>query len=279
MLGVCLAMGMAWAAPAWAADTTINFDNLPSGTTVSNQYASQGVTFDQATYGPADLMPFVQSSSGAHSPPNVLNINQGGCGLENTRHMLWGKFAAPRNHVNLFVGDLSTAAAEQVALSGYDLSGNQVATATQTLSGGAGVHTAMSIIDPNSQISFFEVLGPSSSFCLAIDDFSFDALPSNIPADFGLSTLATSDTVVAGGSTNVALLLHRTSSSSGPISLAVSGLPQGVSAQLSPNPTSGGDGSQVTLTLTAAANAPPAQNVSVTVTGTPTRRPVRSRIR
>ncbi len=257
---------------ARAADTTINFDNLPNGTTVAGQYAAQGVTFDQAPFGAAGLLPFTESDpTGAHSPPNVLNINEGGCGLENTRHELWGELAAPRNHVNLFVGDINTAIAEQVTLTGYDLSGNSIPGATQTvsLSGGIGVHTFMSITDPRSQISFFEVLGTASAFCLAIDDFSFDALPSKIAPDFGLSTLATSDTVVAGGSTSVSLLLHRTSTSTGPISLAVSGLPTGVAASINPDPTSGADGSQITLILTAAANAPPAQNVPVTVTGTP----------
>jgi hypothetical protein len=268
---------LAFPGVAAAADTTINFDNLASGTTVSNQYAPQGVTFDQSPSGPATLMPFIQSDpAGAHSSPNVLNINQGGCGAEVTRHELWGQFAASRNHVNLFVGDLNTAAAEQVTLTGYDLSGTAIPTATQTvtLSGGSGVHTAMSITDPSSQISFFDVLGSSSARCLAIDDFSFDALPSAIAPDFGLSTLATSDTVVAGSSTSVPLLLHRTSTSTGAISLAVTGLPQGVTpsfsgAGVSGNQTTGGDGSQITLTLSAAAGAPPAVNAPVTITGTP----------
>ena len=274
-IAVVALMGMPGVAAA--SDTTINFDNLASGTTISNQYAPQGVTFDQAPSGPATLVPFIQSDpAGAHSSPNVLNINQGGCGSEVTRHELWGRFAVPRNHVNLFVGDLNTAAAEPVTLSGYDLGGIAIPAASQTvtLAGGSGVHTAMSITDPNSQISFFNVLGSASARCLAIDDFSFDALPSTIAPDFGLSTLATSGTVVAGSSTSVPLLLHRTSTSTGAISLVVSGLPPSVSASfsgagVSGNQTSGGDGSQITMTLTAQPNAPPTTNVPVTVTGTP----------
>lgn len=255
---------------AFAADTVINFDNLPSGTTVSNQYGAQGVSFDQAPFGPADFMPKVVSDPGAHSPPNVLDIEQGGfCGAEVNRVGLWARFAAPHNHVSVYVGDLQSLASEHVTLSGYDLNGTAIPAATDTVttSGGSGVHTLMSITDPASQISFFQVQGPTDAVCFAVDDLSFDAVPSGIGPDFGLSALASSATVTAGGSAVVPLVLHRTATATGPISLTVSGLPSGVSASLNPDPDNGGDGTQITLTLTAAANAPPAVNVPVTVTG------------
>jgi hypothetical protein len=255
---------------AFAADTVINFDNLPSGTVVSNQYAAQGITFDQAPSGPADFKPTIISDpAGAHSPPNVLDIEQGGfCGLEANRVGLWARFAAPRNHVTVYVGDLQSNAGEQVTLSGYDLNGTPIPAATDTVTtaGGSGVHTPMSITDPNSQISFLQVQGPTTAACFAADDLSFDPVTSTAP-DFGLSALASSATVNAGSSAVVPLVLHRTATSTGPISLTVSGQPQGVSASLNPDPVTGGDGTQITLTLTAAASAPPAVNVPVTVTG------------
>ena len=257
---------------AFAADTVINFDNLSSNTVVSSQYAAQGVTFDQTPSGPIDFMPRVLSDPGAHSPPNVLDIEQGGfCGLEANRVELWARFAAPRNHVSMFVGDLQSLAGERVTLSGFDLNGTAIPAATDTVttSGGRGVHTLLQITDPNSQISFFHVQGPPDAVCVAVDDLGFDAVPAGIGPDFGLSALASSATVIAGGSQVVPLVLHRTATSTGPISLVVSGLPQGVSASLNPNPVNGGDGTPITLTLTAAANAPPAVNIPVTVTGTP----------
>ena len=71
---------------ASAADTVINFDDLASGTAVSNQYTAQGITFDQGPSGPADLKPMILSSPGAHSAPNVLDIEQNGtCGLDANR--------------------------------------------------------------------------------------------------------------------------------------------------------------------------------------------------
>jgi len=129
-------------------DTVINFDNLPSGTVVSNQYAGLGVTFDQAPSGPADLKPEVLSAPGAHSAPNVLDIEQNGfCAAEANRVGLWARFGAPRNHVHVYVGDLQSNAGEQVTLSGYNLAGTAIPAATQTVttSGGSGVHTLMSI--------------------------------------------------------------------------------------------------------------------------------------
>lgn len=268
-----LTTGILIAAPsvAFAADTVINFDNLASGTTVANQYASQGVSFDQAPFGPAGFTPRVLSDPGAHSPRNALDIEQGGfCGAEVNRVGLWARFAAPRNHVSMYVGDLQSLASERLTLAGYDLNGTLIPAATDTVttSRGSGVHTLMSITDPNSQISFFQIQGPTAAVCFAADDVSFDTVPSGIAPDFGLSALAGSATVAAGGSAVVPLLLHRTATAAGPISLTVSGLPQGVSPSLNPDPDNGGDGTQITLTLTAAANAPPAVNMPVTVTGT-----------
>ena len=254
---------------ASAADTVINFDNLPTGTVVSDQYAAQGITFDQAPFGPAGLKPTILSAAGAHSPPNVLDIEQNGtCALDANRVVLWARFAAPRNHVSIDAGDLQSNSAEQVTLSGYDLNGTPIpgATDTVTTSSGAGVHTPMSITDPNSQISFLQLQGPTTAQCFAADDLSFDPITSTVP-DFGLSALVSSAVVNAGSSATVPLVLHRTATSTDPIQLTVSGLPPGVSPSLNPNPVTGGDGTQITLTLTAAANAPSSVNIPVTVTG------------
>jgi hypothetical protein len=255
---------------ASAADTVINFDDLASGTTVSNQYTAQGITFDQGPSGPADLKPTILSSPGAHSAPNVLDLEQNGtCGLDANRVGLWARFAAPRNHVSVSVGDLQSNAGEQVTLSGYDLNGIPIPAAadTVTTSGGAGVHTPMSITDPSSQISFVQLQGPTDAVCFAADDLSFDPV-TGTTSDFGLSALVSSATVNAGSSAAVPLVLHRTATSNAPIKLTVSGLPQGVSYGLNPpSPVTGGDGTPITLTLTAAANAPPEVNDPVTVTG------------
>jgi hypothetical protein len=270
---VCLALSLgALLVPAIAsaADTTINFDNLPSGTTVTNQYSSEGVTFGLSPRGNLYLGATILSDPlAAHSAPNVLDIEQGGsCGGVPSRDVLWGEFSAPRNHVSLFVGDVRNNAREGVELSGYDIDGNPIPAASEALvtSGDSRVDTAMSIVDPNNRISFFEVQGPPNAECLAIDDLSFDAQPSQVSPNFGLTPQSGSVSVLAGRSESVTLVLHRTSSSKEPIHLSATGLPQGVSESFSENPIRGGDGSQIAMTLTAAPGAPAAQSVPVTIT-------------
>ena len=61
ILGAALAVLAARATSA--APTVINFENLPPGTTVTNQYSPQGVTFHGA---------YVQADSGAPSGKRIL---------------------------------------------------------------------------------------------------------------------------------------------------------------------------------------------------------------
>ncbi len=260
---------------ALAAETVINFDDQPAHTTISNQYAAQGVTFDEGPSGPAGLHPFTEAppAGQAHSPPNVLNISQG-CGGEFPHAELWGRFSVPRNYVNLFVGNVYPellAETQEVKLQGFDLGGNPIPGATDTVSmTGLGVNTEASIVDAESEISYFQITSSLNTFCpVAIDDLSFEAVPSTIPPDFGISAPSIGPTLTPGSSDNVTLKLRRNSTSTGPISFSVSDEPIGVHSSISPNPSSGPDGSALTLTLSAASNAQPFSEVPVTITGTP----------
>jgi hypothetical protein len=262
---------------ALAAETVINLDDQPAHTTIASQYAAQGITFDERPSGPAELHPFTETppAGQAHSSPNVLNVSLG-CGGEFPHAELWGRFASPRNHVSMFVGNVYpelVAETQEVKLQGFDLGGNPIPGATDTVSfKGLGVETEASIHNAESEISFFQISSNLNTFCpVAIDDLSFEALPSTIPPDFGLSAQGSGVTLTPGSSSNVTLNLHRTSTSTGPISFSVSGLPSGVSSEIKPNPTSGPDGSSLTLTLAASSNAPAEvyPGAKVTVTGTP----------
>jgi hypothetical protein len=263
-------------APASAAQTVINFDDLPAHTTVGNQYAAEGLTLDRRPSGPAELHPFVEAPpqpAEAHSPPNVLDISHG-CGSEFTYAELWGRFAAPRNYVKLFVGNVypeTIAETQRITLQGYDLGGNAIPGDTQTVEfSGLGVNTEATIFDPESQISFFGITSPDPTFCpVAIDDLGFEEVPGTIPPDFGLAALGSGVALTPGASAEVTLRLNRTATSAGPISLSFSGLPSGVTAEAIPNPTSGGDGSTLAVRFTAAGDAPPESGANVTVTGTP----------
>ncbi len=143
-----------------------------------------------------------------------------------------------------------------------------VAKDTEEISG-IGVTTRLEISDPETDISFVELT--SSALChVAVDDLTFESLPSTIPPDFGLSGPSLATTLTPGGSASVPLVLHRNTTSVGSISFGVSGLPPGVEASVSPNPSSGPDGSALSLSLSAKANAPPVSNGIVTVQGVPT---------
>jgi hypothetical protein len=270
---VVLVMGVMFAlAPgaALAADTVIGFDDQPSGTVLSTQYASLGVTFDQSPSGAAGYHPTVQSDpTDAHSTPNVLNIQAHGG--EVSQALMWARFAAPRNHVSAYIGDASGSSyPAQVTMQGYDLAGNAITGATDTVSfSSAGVDNPIGITDPQSAISYVEIVSQIPDYGpIAIDDFSFDAVPSAIPPDFALSAASSNVRLAPGASFTQTLTLHRNSTSSGPISLSVSGLPSNIGVSLSPNPATGGDGSTITLTLSAPADSPP-ESANVTVTGTP----------
>ena len=275
-VGLVIAVGgLVFAANAYAAETVINFDDQPAHTTITNQYSAEGVSFDQRPSGPAELHPFteVPPAGQAHSSPNVLNISQG-CGGEFPHAELWGRFSVPRNYVNLFVGNIYPellAETQEVKLQGFDLAGNPVPGATDTVSmKGLGVNTEASISDAESEISYFQISSNLNTYCpVAIDDLSFEAVPSTIPPDFGLSAPSVGPTLTPGNSVGVPLTLRRNSTSAGPISFSVSGEPIGVKASVTPNPSSGPDGSSLTLTLTSAANAQPFSEVPVTITGTP----------
>jgi hypothetical protein len=265
-------------APAGAlgAETVISFDEagLASGTALMGK-TIKGVTFGESPLGPffyGGTVRKTQEASEAHSPPNVLEVSKECGGFPHTE--IWGRFAAPRSHVALFIGNIKpnplTTATRPVTLQGFDLSGNEIASNTVVPPKGYGVTAELSINDTSERISFFKLVSVSPAECpVAIDDLSFNAFAAEVPPEIGISAQTIGTTVAAGSSVNVTLQLHRTATSTGPVSLGVSGLPSGVGASISPNPTNGSDLSTMTLTLIAGAQAPPAVNVPVTVTATP----------
>ncbi len=257
---------------AQAADTVINFDDQPAHTEIESQYSAEGVTFNETPSGLKEPKPTIVAPTGgeAHSSPNVLDVSQK-CGSEFHEVLLWGRFSAPRSHVSLFVGNLNTGLGypATITLEGFDLGGNPIPGAKEQVAiSSFGVDIEMGIESSGSEISFFE-LTSNAECTVGIDDLSFDEVPGTIPPDFGLSGPSLATTLTPGGSASVPLVLHRTSTSVGPISFAVSGLPPGVSATVSPNPSSGPDRSALTLNLSAKANAPPVSNSIATVEGAP----------
>jgi hypothetical protein len=270
------------------ADTTIGFDDLAPGTTVTTQYADSGGAGQGVTFGPLPggagnsiSRPVITSVPGqAHSGTRVADITCTSCneGLGSAPDTT-GTFATQRSHVSVYVGFLGAAApacsagstagtCAVVTLRAFDSIGNQVAaSAPATLTQGAGVATLLSVSTMSAEIVGFEVSGrdpTDNNKDVAIDDLSFDN-PSTPPSpDFTLTPAATSLNLAHGQSVNDQITIGRIAGSSGGIQLDATGLPAGVHAQFSPDPADAGS----TLTLSADRTVQPSTG-AVTITGTP----------
>lgn len=270
------------------ADPTVDFEQLPAGTVVTNQYANlggagQGVVFGPLPAGAAGegLRPVVRTppAGQARSGSNVADIATcAGCEFFTPRTT--GTFGAPRSRVSVYVGYLGEAApctAEApdtlgcalVTLRAFDRDGKQVAQSSVRVTRGAGVRTQLAVSVTSATVVGFEITGrPSidSSKQIAIDDLSFGSPAEPKPApDFTLNPATTSLTIEQGGSAADAITIGRLNGSTGGVAFAADGLPTGVTATFTPNPASG---SQTVLTLTAAGGAP-AGTQTVQITGRP----------
>ena len=252
-----------------AEDTSISFDDLPNFTDIANQYSGLGVTF--CTTGTCSPLETFKVRTGvAHSGTQVA-VNSL-TSVEFCSFDVRGSFTSTRQHVGVFVGDLNNVA-YPVALTAYDVGGTQIATDQQNQSGSGHVDTQLAVSSSTANIASIEIFIPNGGPpCphTAIDDLSFDNPATPPPPDFGfIPTNVLSVGLPQGESAQVGLVMHRINGSIGNVQFSARSLPAGVSASFSPNPTNGGEGSTVTLTLIADANALPIQNGTVLVTAAP----------
>jgi hypothetical protein len=270
------------------ADTTIGFEDLSPGTSVTNQYASAGVVFGQLPGGASASQPTVVINvpSQAHSGSQLADIGcfqYQPCPNENIGTYIpeaTGTFSVPRSHVSVYVGFLGSTPAPTcelgsgdaecavVQLLAFDSNGQQIAASgPATVTQGAGLQTQLSVSTASPQIVGFEVTArdpTDSQKDVAIDDLSFDTPSQPPPPDFTLSTQNMSVTLPHGQSTTDQISINRIGSSSGQIQFSIGSLPTGVHARFAPNPAD----TQTTLTLSADRTVQPSAS-TITVTGTP----------
>jgi hypothetical protein len=253
---------------ARAADTVIGFDDLPSGTVVSNQYSGAGVVLA----GIGTIPTIIQLPSGvAQSGTQALNIT---AVAEVSETGLSGHFPFTRQHVGVFVGDWGRTT-HPVTLAIYDPSGVEIAEKTVTVTGGAGIHTQLTVSSSSENIHSFRIFipGPQAQFArVAVDDFSFDNPATPTGPDFGIALNLRDDLgigVTRGGSYITYIGVTLVNGSAGALQFTASGLPQGVSVSFSANQTNFADGAQVALTFVAQPTVPLAINLPVTIMATP----------
>ena len=262
------------ALPAFAADTVIDFEDLPAGTEVRTQYASRGLVFGESFTGQS-TGPTVASAPGkANSGTQVAVI--GGCSSgEFCAGEKWGKFVsgsndAARSRVQMFIGPITNfPTAKSVTLTAFDATGTEVGSMSQQVPGDAGVNTFFIVDTGTPNITYFHLnTRDKCCYTMAFDQVAYD--PILVP-NFAIGRpYPGGDAGLAPGkSVLIKLLVNRVNGSEGDIELSISGLPTGVSATFSPQIVSGAGKSRVDLTLHADAGAPRAKDVPVTVTGTP----------
>ena len=282
---------------AIASTTTINFESPvisggPAGEALGEQYETEGVVFSPAgaaaerishhlgsTCGGAELYRTEDAHSGKQVAYSYCETDEG---LE-FHDSIVGAFSTgaprPSEHVSVWVGEPGGTGHHfapggfKVTLTGYNLSGQEIAGASQSATIRAGeeeVATPLSISASSATIAYFSVSaaepeGPP----IEIDDLEFGVPAGLPPAQIALEpipALPYEETPGRPGETvHVPVVVKRYFGATEKITLAVTGLPAGVKVtggtEIAPS------ASQTTLTFAVAANATPTVS-EYTVTAT-----------
>jgi hypothetical protein len=270
------------------ADTTqtVTFDDLGSGSTVTNYYAAANGLYFQgsATGGQDGVTPTVIANSQAPSQPNAAEIQCNGCGELTEPAHARGFFDTYATAVSVYVGYLNNAPdwsppagdTAKVQLQAFDDSGNQVGSIDSTTVTVGDPFVKLSVSDPSDQpdIAYFDVAQVSPNpeeptpKPIAIDTIGITRSSTPPPPSFSLDADGNGADVSDGlGPSSVALTIHRANGSNGSVGLTVTGMPPGMTSSFSENPLTGTDASS-TLMLTADNDAP-SGDYNVTVTATP----------
>jgi hypothetical protein len=164
------------------------------------------------------------------------------------------------NSVTVFAGSFDPLGPpEHAALTAFDAEGNQLATTGLVPIDAGGFDARLSVSSDNGDIASFVVRatsGPNGESVVAgdlgIDDLVVNFADGGEP-NFSIAPVNQIISLVQGQSFGVPVRVNRLNGSTGPIRLAVGGLPAGVSADPVTIP---GNQPTATLTLTAAADAP-----------------------
>jgi hypothetical protein len=169
-----VALSLATAASLCAA--TISFDNLPSETQLTNQYASQGVVFDQIWASARYPTNVVTLSTPNYATPFYLNGNPGTILFVDP-----GNAAAPAyaTSVTLSLNAYNNGGGwfDGAVVTAYDLNGNAIAGQTQTIAPTTGVNRpAMDITFTGQvhEIQLVDILTPNGDLgVFPFDNMSF----------------------------------------------------------------------------------------------------------
>ena len=181
--------------PALAATTTIDFEQYPEGTVLSDHYAAEGGAGQGVVFGPLPpgappegFHPVIRvpPAGQAQSGSQVADIaNCFACEFFTPRTT--ATFAVARSQVSVHVGylgepgpctsiDPNAVTCALVTLRAFDVNGAQLAESSVSVARGAGVKTRLSVSTPTAAIAGIEITGRPTiddSKPIAIDDLTF----------------------------------------------------------------------------------------------------------
>jgi hypothetical protein len=192
-----------WFPPSAIADTTIDFEQYPEGTVLTDQYAAAGGAGQGVVFGP---LPGAAVGEGLHPVIRVPAAGQaqsgsqvgdiGTClGCEFFTPRTTASFAAARSQVSVRVGylgepgictsiDPDSPACALVTLRAFDAAGAELAQSSVRVTRGAGVKSPLSVSIATAAIAGIEISGRPAiddSKPIAIDDLSFGTTASQTP--------------------------------------------------------------------------------------------------
>src|SRR5580700_8178106 len=166
---------------AKANDTSIQFNNLPPDTPLSNQYTAMGVTFGYPPYsslGQNSQIPYLTccwpaTTVAPPGNPNPIVVSISNPDAEFYQSAVFGTFTTFRQHMLVTVGDMRPNESAMVTLIGYDINGVVVAHSQEMLIN-AQAPTLMGITSSTSNIAFFLIQTFDYNKRLWIDNLTFD---------------------------------------------------------------------------------------------------------
>lgn len=182
------------AATPWCHATTINFDNVGSPTALSNQYAAQGVIFNQIEATAQFATSVVPVSSPNYATPFYFGTGPGTISFVDPSNPSNGAYAdsvtITLNGYNNVGGWFSGASIDAI-----DPLGNVIAGQTQTIAPTNGTNTSNTSVTFTGQIQalrFTNIPNPSGLGIFPFDDLTFGVLtPVPEPSMFGILGLTT----------------------------------------------------------------------------------------
>lgn len=259
------ALLIALLAPATAsAALPVTFDGLSAGTTVSTQFAADGVTFLEPP-APHDL-PYVQDvGTKANSGTKVAEPGCGGCEFDDRQMLIQLSTLSQSASVRIGI-DSTSAVTRPVRLTALGASQSVIDVVDQNVSS-ANFKTLLTVNQaPSNPIAFLKIES-FDGFVFGIDDVNFTPA-SVVTPDFAVQPHGPV-TLRQGGSVTLPVDVLRFNGSSGNVALSSLGLGGGVTATFSPSTIGGGATATSTMTITAASNAEVGTTTSATVRGTP----------